>query len=93
MISTLNFLAPSLHPNTLTDITFPLTSSPADPIVRHLAIKHGEHAPVGLIKRVSLASPSNEVRRTTDLAFTSLLKSHNPHPFFDIPQLLASCFR
>ncbi|RSH94000.1 hypothetical protein EHS25_006653 [Saitozyma podzolica] len=57
MIPTLNFLAPSLHPNTVTDITFPLTSSATDPIVRHLAIKHGEHAPVGLIKRISSASP------------------------------------
>ncbi|GFZ45689.1 hypothetical protein JCM24511_03418 [Saitozyma sp. JCM 24511] len=80
MIPTLSFLAPSLHPNTLTDITFPLTSSPTDPIVRHLAIKHGEHAPVGLIKRISSASPI-EVRRMTGPIFISLLKSRVPHEF------------
>ena len=55
MIPTLNFLAPSLHPNTLLDISIPLPSSSStsiDPVVKHLAIKHGDHQALGNIKRL-----------------------------------------
>ena len=57
MVQALSFLAPSLHPNTLTDIALPLPSSsssapPRDAIVKHLAIKHGSHQPVGLVKHM-----------------------------------------
>lgn len=63
MIPTINFLAPSLHPNTLVDLTFPDPgpSSYREPIVRHLAIKHGEHQPLGLAKRMILR-PDGSVR-------------------------------
>lgn len=54
MIPTLDFLLPSLHPSTLLDVSFPLTApgTTGEPVVRHLSIKHGEHAPVGSVKRM-----------------------------------------
>lgn len=61
MIPTINFLAPSLHPNTLTDVSVPVPSSSSghlDPVVRHLAIKHGDRLPVGSIKQI--VKPSND---------------------------------
>ncbi|WVW82947.1 hypothetical protein I302_104962 [Kwoniella bestiolae CBS 10118] len=54
---TLNFLVPSLHPNTLIDLSFPspslgLVPSAPEPIVQHLPIKYGEHHPLGRAKRM-----------------------------------------
>lgn len=54
MIPTLDFLLPSLHPSTLLDVTFPLTApgKTGEPVVRQLSIKHGDHEPVGVVKRM-----------------------------------------
>lgn len=56
MSRSLDFLAPSLHPNTLTDISLPEPTPGAgpsrEPVVRHLAIKHADYSPVGRIKHV-----------------------------------------
>jgi len=55
MTRTLNFLAPSLHPGTLVDISFADAGPsrlPREPIVRNLAIKHGEYPPISLVKRM-----------------------------------------
>jgi len=54
MIPTLDFLLPSLHPSTLLDVSFPITGpgTSKEPIVRSLPIKYGEHAPVGIVKRM-----------------------------------------
>lgn len=57
MIRTYDFLAPSLHPNTLLDISIPEPGpSSLEPIVRHLPIKYGEHQSVGGIKRMQQAT-------------------------------------
>ena len=53
MIRAVNFLTPSLHPNTLLDISYPEPGpSSHEPLVRNVTIKHGDHQPVGHIKRV-----------------------------------------
>ncbi|KAK6903060.1 hypothetical protein I203_108321 [Kwoniella mangroviensis CBS 8507] len=57
MVQTLNFLVPSLHPNTLIDLSFPapllgLVPSAPEPIVQHLPIKYGEYQPLGRSKRM-----------------------------------------
>lgn len=53
MIRTYDFLAPSLHPNTLLDISIPEPGpSTLEPVVKHLPIKHNEYAAVGTIKRL-----------------------------------------
>jgi hypothetical protein len=53
MPKTFNFLAPSLHPNTLTELSIPEAGPSApDPVVRHLAIKYGADQPVGSVKRI-----------------------------------------
>ncbi|WVR05292.1 hypothetical protein IAU60_002305 [Kwoniella sp. DSM 27419] len=62
---TLNFLAPSLHPNTLVDLAFPepklgLVPTADEPIVQHLPIKYGEHQPLGSGKRMARTA-DNEV--------------------------------
>ncbi len=60
MSRTLNFLAPSLHPNTLLDIAYPEPGpSSREPIVRYLAVKHGEYLPLGHIKRMVSALDNN----------------------------------
>ncbi|EIW69351.1 hypothetical protein TREMEDRAFT_62216 [Tremella mesenterica DSM 1558] len=59
MSLSLSFLAPSLHPNTLTDVSIP-TSPHVQPTVRHLAVKHCSHRPLGLIKHI-VSSSSTEV--------------------------------
>lgn len=54
MVRTFDFLAPSLHPNTLLDISIPEPGPSAiDPVVRHLPIKYGENKAVGGIKRMA----------------------------------------
>ncbi|KAK8869687.1 hypothetical protein IAR55_000255 [Kwoniella newhampshirensis] len=54
---TLNFLAPSLHPNTLLDLSFSEpkigpSAPPSEVIVNHLPIKYGDHRPVGGVRRM-----------------------------------------
>ena len=59
---TLDFLPPSLHPHkTLLDIAYPEPgpSSP-EPIVRYLAVKHGEYHPLGHIKW-TVSAPDDDV--------------------------------
>ncbi|WVF72100.1 hypothetical protein IAT40_006912 [Kwoniella sp. CBS 6097] len=58
LTTTLNFLAPSLHPNTLIDLSFPqpklgAVPSAPEPIVQHLPIKYGEYQPLGSVKRMA----------------------------------------
>ena len=59
MVKSFNFLAPSLHPNTLLDIAFPLAGPSApDPLVKSLAVKyasdgHDDFQPLGLAKVMS----------------------------------------
>jgi ribosome biogenesis protein NSA1 len=61
MPKTFQFLAPSLHPNTLTELAIPEAGPSApDPVVRHLAIKYGAHEAVGSVKRM-LQSKEDEV--------------------------------
>ncbi|WWD16047.1 hypothetical protein CI109_100472 [Kwoniella shandongensis] len=57
MVRTFNFLAPSLHPNTLLDLSFSEpkigpSAPPSEAIVKHLPIKYGTHQPVGEIRRM-----------------------------------------
>ena len=61
MPRTLGFLAPSLHPNALLDISYyePGPSAP-DPIVKNLTVKHHTHKPLGHVKRIVKVS-QNEV--------------------------------
>ncbi|WVN86743.1 uncharacterized protein L203_101915 [Cryptococcus depauperatus CBS 7841] len=60
MVSTLNFLAPSLYPNTLVDVSFAqptfsgVNVSMADePVVRHLSVKYGQYQALGGIRRMA----------------------------------------
>ncbi|WVQ78400.1 hypothetical protein IAT38_000486 [Cryptococcus sp. DSM 104549] len=61
MVQTLNFLVPSLHPNTLIDVSFPVpklgmtSTSPtaSEPLVHHMPVKYGEYQPLGGIKRMT----------------------------------------
>ena len=59
MVKSFNFLAPSLHPNTLLDIAFPLAGPSApDPLVKSLAVKYAsdgsdDFQPLGLAKVMS----------------------------------------
>ena len=62
MVRTYNFLAPSLHPNTLLDICIPEpgpSSAALEPIVKHLPIKHHEFSAVGTIKRLHQTQDGN----------------------------------
>lgn len=70
MIPTLDFLLPSLHPSTLLDVSFPLTGpgSTGEPVVRQLSIKHNDHEPVGVVKRM-LSLEDGKVSRTINMAF------------------------
>ncbi|KIR71097.1 hypothetical protein I310_04988 [Cryptococcus deuterogattii CA1014] len=58
MTRTYNFLAPSLYPNTLVDISFPeptigvVNVSPADPVIHHLPVKYGEHNALGGVRKM-----------------------------------------
>jgi ribosome biogenesis protein NSA1 len=56
---TYNFLAPSLHPNTIVDLAIPESGPSQDPIVKHLAIKYGEHESIGHIKRIVNGTDGN----------------------------------
>ncbi|KAL7424169.1 hypothetical protein Q5752_001755 [Cryptotrichosporon argae] len=51
---TLDFLAPSLHPNTLLSLSVPEPSAtaPREPVVKSLPIKYGEHQALGVGKRI-----------------------------------------
>ncbi|WRT67266.1 uncharacterized protein IL334_004233 [Kwoniella shivajii] len=65
MVPTLNFLVPSLHPNTLVDLCFPSPTlgavpSAPEPIVQHLPIKYGTFQPLGRSKKI-LATGDNQV--------------------------------
>ncbi|WWC60960.1 uncharacterized protein I303_103537 [Kwoniella dejecticola CBS 10117] len=65
MVQTLNFLLPSLYPNTLIDLSFPapplgLVPSIPEPIVQHLPIKYGKHQPVGRAKCMISNPPGPE---------------------------------
>jgi ribosome biogenesis protein NSA1 len=65
MPKTFQFLAPSLHPNTLTELAIPEAGPSApEPIVRHLAIKYGAHQAVGSVKRM-LQTGDDEVSSLT----------------------------
>ncbi|WWC89890.1 uncharacterized protein L201_004819 [Kwoniella dendrophila CBS 6074] len=63
---TINFLLPSLHPNTLVDLAFPvptlgLVPSAPEPIIQHLPIKYDKHQPIGRSKfLVKSITSSNE---------------------------------
>ncbi|OWT41313.1 hypothetical protein C362_00779 [Cryptococcus neoformans Bt1] len=58
MVRTYNFLAPSLYPNTVVDISFPeptigvVNVSPADPVVHHLPVKYGEYNALGGVRKM-----------------------------------------
>ncbi|XAO22647.1 hypothetical protein I312_101420 [Cryptococcus bacillisporus CA1280] len=58
MTRTYNFLAPSLYPNSLVDISFPeptigvVNVSPADPVIHHLPVKYGEHNALGGVRKM-----------------------------------------
>ncbi|ODN83244.1 hypothetical protein L202_01419 [Cryptococcus amylolentus CBS 6039] len=59
MVRTYNFLAPSLHNNTLLDVSFNEpsiniagVSSPGDPVVRRFPVKYGDHKPLTGVKRM-----------------------------------------
>lgn len=70
MIPTLDFLLPSLHPSTLLDVSCPLTApgTTGEAVVRHLSIKHGEHQPVGIVKRMlSLGDDKVGLLKTSEL--------------------------
>lgn len=45
--------APALHPNTLLHVAVPEPGPSRDPIVRHFAIKHGDHEAVGVVKKMT----------------------------------------
>ncbi|OCF41463.1 hypothetical protein I317_04764 [Kwoniella heveanensis CBS 569] len=66
LTTTLNFLVPSLHPNTLIDLSFPqpklgAVPSAPEPIVQHLPIKYGEYQPLGSVKRMTKADENQVV--------------------------------
>lgn len=48
-----DFWAPALHPNTLLHVAVPEPGPSRDPIVRHFAIKHGEHEAVSVVKKMT----------------------------------------
>ncbi|ORY27216.1 hypothetical protein BCR39DRAFT_539048 [Naematelia encephala] len=78
MVQTLDFLAPSLHPNTLVDISYPEPGpSFREPIVRHLAVKHGEYKPLGRAKNMIL-DPDDHLVVADDSFLLSRLKLSSP---------------
>lgn len=55
MVKTVDLLAPSLYPNTLSFLSVPIGSSsatPVEPILQHIPVKHGQHQPVSSVKRM-----------------------------------------
>ncbi|KAK4686361.1 ribosome biogenesis protein NSA1, partial [Tremellales sp. Uapishka_1] len=73
MVRTYNFLAPSLHPNTLVDISIsePGPSS-QEPLVRHLAVKHGQFNPLGSVRKMLMGEDGNLIVADHDFRISSL---------------------
>ncbi|WWC69285.1 uncharacterized protein I206_103223 [Kwoniella pini CBS 10737] len=71
MVQTLNFIVPSLYPNTLIDLSFPtpplgLVPSIPEPIVQHLPIKYGSYQPLGRSKFMINGTRDDEIMIADD---------------------------